>query len=54
MAVFTKLLKEDIEKFIFDYSIGNLNSFEASSSIAGMKDHSNKSGTPSLINLLKA
>ena len=28
MAVFTKLLKEDIEKFIFDYSIGNLNSFE--------------------------
>ena len=28
MAVFTKLLKEDIENFISEYSIGNLNSFE--------------------------
>ena len=28
MAVFTKLLKEDIEKFIANYSIGNLKSFE--------------------------
>ena len=28
MAVFTKLLKEDIEKFISDYSIGNLDNFE--------------------------
>ena len=28
MAVFTKLLKEDIDKFISDYSIGNLESFE--------------------------
>ena len=28
MAVFTKLLKEDIENFISEYSIGNLDSFE--------------------------
>ena len=28
MAVFTKLLKEDIEEFISDYSIGSLESFE--------------------------
>ena len=28
MAVFTKLLKEDIENFISDYSIGNLENFE--------------------------
>ena len=28
MAVFTKLLKEEIEKFISDYSIGRLESFE--------------------------
>ena len=28
MAVFTKLLKDDIEKFISDYSIGRLESFE--------------------------
>jgi hypothetical protein len=35
-------------------SSGILNSLEASSSIAGMTDHSSKSGTPSLINLLKA
>ena len=28
MAVFTKLLKEDIEKFISDYSIGKLDNFE--------------------------
>ena len=28
MAVFTKLLKEDIENFISEYSIGNLDNFE--------------------------
>ena len=28
MAVFTKLLKEDIEIFISEYSVGNLDSFE--------------------------
>ena len=28
MAVFTKLLKEDIENFISEYSIGNLENFE--------------------------
>ena len=28
MAVFTKLLKEDIENFISEYSIGDLDSFE--------------------------
>ncbi len=28
MAVFTKLLKEDIENFISDYTIGNLERFE--------------------------
>ena len=28
MAVFTKLLKEDIENFISDYAIGNLERFE--------------------------
>ena len=28
MAVFTKLLKEDVEKFISEYSIGNLENFE--------------------------
>ena len=28
MAVFTKLLKEDIENFISDYAIGDLESFE--------------------------
>ncbi len=28
MAVFTKLIKEDIGKFVSDYSIGNLESFE--------------------------
>ena len=28
MAVFTKLSKEDIAKFISDYTIGNLDNFE--------------------------
>ena len=28
MAVFTKLLKEDIENFISDYTIGDLENFE--------------------------
>ena len=28
MAVFTKLLKEDIKNFISDYTIGNLERFE--------------------------